>query len=138
MKAIGIDIDKKRAICFALEMDDQGNCIDLTGKFKFLEISNDHNNNEIREFQSSIHAFFDNINPDTIAIISRQTKGRFASSVFSFKLEGLIQCYKKTDIKFVSKQTLSAYYKKNPFTIEVDNKYQENAAKLSNYLLSEG
>lgn len=136
MKAIGIDIDKKRAICFALELDSQGNFIDLTGGSKFLEVSDDHINDEVREFQTSIHAFFDRILPDTIAIISRQTKGRFASSVFSFKLEGLIQCYKKVDIKFVSKQTLSAYYKKNPFTIEVDNKYQENAAKLASYLLT--
>lgn len=135
MKAIGIDIDKKRAICFALEKDDKGIFNNLTGEFKYLEITDDHNNNEIREFQSAIHAFFDSINPDTIAIISRQTKGRFASSVYSFKLEGLIQCYKKVDIKFVTKQTLSAFYKKNPFTVEFGNKYQEDAAKLAFYLL---
>lgn len=136
MKAIGIDIDKKRAICFALEKDDQGTYINLTGKFKYLEITDDHNNNEIQDFQSTIHTFFDNINPDTIAIVSRQTKGKFASSPFSFKLEGLIQCYKKVEIKFVSKQTLNAFYKKNPITITYDNNYQESAVKLSNYLLN--
>lgn len=135
MKAIGIDIDKKRAICFVLERDEQGKLIDLTGKFKYLEIADDHNNNEIREFQSAIHEFFDSVQPDMIGIISRQTKGRFASSVFSFKLEGLIQCYKNMDVQFVSKQTISAYYKKNDVTFKVDNKYQENAAKLAGYLL---
>ena len=136
MKAIGIDIDKKRAICFAIEKDDQGTYINLTGKFKYLEITDDHNNSEIQDFQSTIHTFFDNINPDNIAIVTRQTKGKFTSSPFSFKLEGLIQCYKKREIQFVSKQTLNAFYKKNPFTISFDNNYQESAVKLANYLLN--
>lgn len=136
MKAIGIDIDKKRAICFALEKDDQGTYINLTGKFKYLEIKDDHNNSEIQDFQSTIHTFFDNINPDFIAIVTRQTKGKFASSPFSFKLEGLIQCYKKKEVQFVSKQTLNAFYKKNTFTITFDNNYQESAVKLANHLLN--
>ena len=136
MKAIGIDIDKKRAICFALEKDDQGTYINLTGKFKYLEIKDDLNNSEIQDFQSTIHTFFDNINPDIIAIVARQTKGKFTSSPFSFKLEGLIQGYKKREIQFVSKPTLNAFYKKNPLTIPFDNNYQASAVKVANYLLN--
>lgn len=136
MKAIGIEIDKKRAICFALEKDNQGTYINLTGKFKYLEIQDDHDNGEIKDFQSTIHTFFHNINPDSIAIISRQTRGKFASSPFSFKLEGLIQCYDKVDIEFISPQTLTAFYKKNPMIAPFDNNYQENAARLANYLLN--
>jgi hypothetical protein len=136
MKVIGIEIDKKRAICFALEKDSQGTYINLTGKFKYLGIQDDHDNGEIRDFQSTIHTFFNNINPDAIAIITRQTKGRFASSPFSFKLEGLIQCYDKVEVEFISPQTLTAFYKKNQMTVSFDNNYQENAVKLSNYLLN--
>lgn len=135
MKAIGIEIDKKRAICFALEKDAQGTFSNLNGKFKYLEIKEDHNNSEIQSFQSTIHAFFENINPDFISIISRQTKGKFASSPLSFKLEGLIQCYNKVDVAFIAKATLTAHYKKKPFSILYDNNYQENAAKLAGYLL---
>ena len=135
MRAIGIEIDKKRAICFALEKDSQGTYINLTGKFKYLEIKDDQDNTEIKNFQTTIHTFFENLNPDRIAIISRQTKGKFASSPLSFKLEGLIQCYNKTAIEFVPKATLISYYKKNNFSILHDNNYQENAAKLANYLL---
>ena len=58
MKAIGIDIDKKRAICFALEKDAEGTYINISGKFKYLEIKDDKNNLEIQNFQSAIHAFF--------------------------------------------------------------------------------
>ena len=135
MKAIGIEIDKKRAICFALEKDAEGTYSNHTGKFKYFEIKDDHDNSEIQNFQSTVHAFFDTINPDFIAIITRQTKGKFASSPLSFKLEGLIQCYAKVDISFSAKATLTAHYKKNPFSILFDNNYQENAAKLAGYLL---
>lgn len=136
MKVIGIEIEKKRAICFALELDSQGTYVNLTGKFKYLEIKDDQNNQEVKDFQSTIHSFFNSINADKIAIITRQTKGRFSSSTLSFKMEGLIQCYDKIEIEFVSPRTLSAYYKKNPLIIPFENTYQENALKLANYLLN--
>ena len=79
--------------------------------------------------------FFKEINPSAIAIITRQTKGRFAASSISFKLESLIQCYTEVDIEFVAKATLTAHYKKNPFSISVAHSYQENAAQLAAYLL---
>ena len=136
MKVIGIEIMKKRAICFALEKDNQGNYINLSGKFKYLEIQDDQDNGEIMDFKYKIHAFFNNINSDAIAIITRQTKGKFSSSPFSFKLEGLIQCYDKIDIEFIAPKTLATFYKRNPMTVPYDNNYQENAARLSNYLLN--
>ena len=101
-----------------------------------MSIQDDQENSEILDFQSTIHAFFNNINPQSIAIITRQTKGRFASSPVSFKLEGLIQCYEKVNVEFISPKTLNAFYKKNSFSIPYDNNYQENAARLANYLLN--
>jgi hypothetical protein len=136
MKAIGIEIAKKRAVCFALEQDNQGNYINLTGTSKYFEIKEDQDNREIRNFQKSVFDFFNSINPDAIAIIARQTKGRFASSSFSFKLEGLIQCYGEADVEFVSPRTISAYYKKNTLLVPIDHDYQENAVKLAYYLLN--
>lgn len=136
MKVIGIEIEKKRAICFALEQDSQGTYINLTGKFRYLEIKEDQDNGEIKNFQSAIYTFFNSINPDAIAIISRQPTGRFSSSTFSFKLEGLIQCYDRVDVEFVSQRTLTAYYKKNSLPVPFENIYQENAVKLANYLLN--
>lgn len=136
MRVIGIEIDKKRAVCFALEQDSQGTVINLTGEFRYLEIREDQDSREIKIFQSALHAFFNSINPDAIAIVTRQTKGRFASSTFSFKIEGLIQVYDRVDVEFVSPRTLSAYYKNNTLSVPFDNNYQENAAKLANYLLN--
>lgn len=136
MRVIGIEIEKKRAICFALEQDSQGTYLNLTGNYKYFEIQEDQDNEEIKNFQSTIHAFFNSINPDVIAILSRQPKGRFSSSTFSFKLEGLIQCYDKVNVEFVSPRTITAYYKKNLLSVPFDNNYQENAVKLASYLLN--
>jgi hypothetical protein len=136
MKAIGIEIAKKRAVCFALEQDSEGNYINLTGTSKYFEIKEDQDNREIRNFQRTIFDFFNSITPDAISIIARQTKGRFASSSFSFKLEGLIQCYEEVGVEFVSPRTLSAFYKKNTLLVPIDHDYQENAVKLANYLLN--
>ncbi|WP_298542961.1 DUF3010 family protein [uncultured Aquimarina sp.] len=137
MKVIGIEIDKKRAICMVLSKDLQGEYTNLTGKTKYIEIKDDQSNQDIQNFQKEIHEFFDTIQPDHIAIISRQTKGKFAAASVSFKLEALIQCYSNAEMSFVSKQTLTAYYKKNPLPVAFDNAYQENATRLAAYLLRE-
>jgi len=135
MKVIGIDIDKTKAIFYTLEKEADGNIINLTGDYKYVILNDDTDNSRVREFQSIVHAFFDDIKPDRIAILKRQTKGRFKSSPLSFKLEGLIQCYQKREIEFLPPITISTYFKKNSFNLELDHNYQEMAAKLAYFLL---
>ena len=135
MKVIGIDIEKTKAIFYTLEKDADGNIIDLTGDFKYVLLNDDTDNSRVREFQSTVHAFFDDIKPDRIAILKRQTKGRFKSSPLSFKLEGLIQCYQKREIEFLPPITISTYFKRNNFNLELDHNYQEMSAKLAYFLL---
>lgn len=136
MRGIGIDIDSSRVILYALEVLGDGTISNITGDFKTIVIKDDYDNDEIREFQSTIHSFFDNINPNRIGVIKRMTKGKYAASPVSFKLEGLIQCYRNCDIEFVSPIKLAAYYKKNTFDITTQFSYQTNAAKLAKYLIS--
>ena len=135
MKVIGIEIDKTKAIFYALEKDANGNIINLTGDFKYLTLTDDTDNSIVREFQSTVHSFFDDINPNKIAILKRQTKGRFKSAPLSFKVEGLIQCYDKIEIEFVQPLALKAFFKKNDFSLTLEHTYQEKAAKLAYYLL---
>ena len=107
----------------------------ITNDFKHLKLNDDRDNNEVRNFQSLIFTHFDNINPNRIAILTRQTKGKFSSSAISFKIETLIQCYNKVNVEFVSPQAVNSFYKNNTFDIEISHNYQEKAAKLSNLLL---
>ena len=136
MKVIGIDIDKTKAIFYGLEKDADGNIINLTGDFRYLTLNNDTDNSKVREFRSTVHSFFDDINPDRIAILKRQTKGRFKSAPLSFKIEGLIQCYEKLEIEFLPPVTIYTYYKKNDFNLQLEHNYQEMAAKLAYFLFS--
>jgi hypothetical protein len=136
MKVIGIDIDKTKAIFYALEKDANGNIINLTGDFKYVTLNNDTDNSSVRAFQSTVHSFFETINPDRIAILKRQTKGRFKSAPLSFKVEGLIQCYEKLEIEFLPLITISTYFKKNNFNLQLEHNYQERAAKLAYFLVS--
>ena len=134
MKVIGIEIDNNRAIFFALEEVGTAKK-NITNNFKQLKLNDDKNNSEIKEFQSIVFSYFDSINPNRIAILSRQGKGPYASSSTSFKIEALIQCYTKKNIEFVSPKGLITFYDKNEFDVEISHIYQEKAAKLSNSLL---
>lgn len=135
MKVIGIDIDKAKAIFFILERDGKGSILDLTGEMKSVTLSDDMDNSKVRAFQSTVHSFFDDIKPDKIGLLSRQSKGRFKAASLSFKIEGLIQCYQKVEIEFLSPQKLKAFFKKNDFDLVPEHSYQEDAAKLAYYML---
>ena len=137
MKVIGIAIDKAKAVFYALEHKENDMLINLTGELRFLTLKNDTDNSSVRNFQSTIFSFFDDIQPDRIAILTRQTKGRFKSAPLSFKIEGLIQCYEEIDIEFVSPHKILSYFKKNEFILDLEHEYQEKAAKLAYYLISQ-
>ena len=136
MKVIAIDINGSRVIFYAVERLADGSFANITGGFKSITVKDDYDNEEIREFQSTVHSFFDNLNPDRIGVIKRMTKGMFAASPVSFKLEGLIQCYKNRDIEFISPVTLTAHFQKNAFTLAPQFNYQTDAARLAQYLFS--
>lgn len=134
MKTIGIDIDKKKVICVALEISPNGTHTLLKPEIKYHELQDDRNGEELRQFLKEIHSYLDSIGADKIGIITRQTKGRFAASPFSFKLEGLIQLYPNTQIEFVTPQALTAHFKKNELPLSPSFSYQEKAMKLACFL----
>lgn len=135
MKAIGIEITNKRVIAIALNKEDN-TYTNLIPKNKYIEIKDGLNNQNLRDFKEQIFNLFDEINPEKIAILARQTKGKFAASSVSFKLEAIMQCYPKVEIEIISKPTLNAFYKKNELTIPFSNNYQEQATRLVNYILN--
>ena len=134
MKVIGIHIDKVKAIFYVVEKDGYGAIKNLTGDFQYLVLKNDTDNSSVREFQKNVHLFFDKVSPDRIAILARQTKGRFRSAPLSFKIEGLIQCYEEIDVEFVSGPKMTAFYRKNELGLALEFDYQEYAAKVAYYI----
>ncbi|MDB4087989.1 DUF3010 family protein [Flavobacteriales bacterium] len=133
MKTIGIEISNKKVIFIALEQRN-GSFVNITGKRKSMELEDDRNGEELKSFMNELHSYFDSINPDKIGIVTRMTKGKFAASPISFKIEGLIQLYNKISIDFVTPQALTAYFKKNELPLPLDHKYQEKAMKMAVFL----
>jgi hypothetical protein len=74
---------------------------------------------------------------DKIGILKRakSLKAKFPVSPISFKLEGLIQTYKDSEIQFIAPQSISAYFKKNQRAFKPKYAYQDSAANLAYYLL---
>lgn len=136
MKVLGIEIRGNCANFCALEKN--GTISDLTGKMTKLELKDDENSEEIHEFVDVIHSHFDNMQFDKIAVLkrSKSLKAKFPPSPISFKLEGLIQTYKNSDIDFISPQTIRAYFKKNENNFKPKYSYQTASAELAIYLLN--
>lgn len=135
MRTLGIEIDNNKAIFYALEKDVKGNLNNLIGSFKYLLLEKDNESDRVKDFQLTVFSFLKSLNPDKIAILTRQSSGKFQSSPISFKIEGLIQCYNPLKVELVSPRTLIAYYKTNPIILNTDFKYQNSAFKLANFLL---
>lgn len=135
MKTIGIEIKGNVAIFCAIE--ENGSIIDKTGKMTQLELTDDESSKEVQEFVEVIHSHFDEMQFDKIGILkrSKSLKAKFPVSPISFKLEGLIQTYKKSEIQFIAPKTISAYFKKNQKVFKPKNAYQNSAADLAFYLL---
>ncbi len=132
MKTIGIEIDKKKIIVVAI--DSGKGFTQLKPETKYFELKDDRDGQELVNFMTTLHNYFDEIEAEKIGIVTRQTKGRFAASPYSFKLEGLIQLYSKTSIEFVTPQALTSYFKKNQLPLSPAFSYQEKAMKLACYL----
>jgi hypothetical protein len=92
---------------------------------------------KVHKFVDVIHSHFNEMQFDKIAILKRakSLKAKFPVSPISFKLEGLIQTYKESEINFIAPQTISAYFKKNQKVFKPKYAYQNSAADLAYYLL---
>lgn len=137
MKVIAIDIDKAKAIFCVLEKDEKGKVSTIVEDTKFIVLTDDKDSVGVRNFQNGLFTLFDRIHPDKIVILGRQMKGRFKAASISFKIEALIQAYKKVNVAFMAPQTLKAYYKKHELGLPLEYGFQEDAVKLGNYILNQ-
>jgi hypothetical protein len=135
MRVIAIDIRGSKAAFAALE-GTEGSISDLTGKFTSLDLKDQKDSAEIKRFQHTVFDFFRGIGANKIAVLGKNTGGKFMGSAVSFKLEGLIQCFQDTDVEIISPQTIAAFEKKHEIPILAKYTYQRDAARLAAYLIS--
>lgn len=136
MKTIGIQIKSNEIILVVLLKDENGSITQTKESSKFKV--DDHNQQEqIKQFRNQVNSFFDSVGADKIAIVARNAKGKglMSPSPVSFKLEGIIQLYEKTQIELVSKKTIDAYLKKNEKEITAEKILQNDSFDLAYYLI---
>lgn len=134
MKALGISLEGSTAIFSGLEKTDSG-IFDISDKLKKIQLKDHLDSKEVQSLHEAIQSFLESNQFDKIAIIKRGTKGTFAASPISFKIEGLIQMYRSKDIEFIAPATLRAFYKKNENSFTPKYNYQKAANDLAFYLL---
>ncbi|HLV41785.1 MAG TPA: DUF3010 family protein [Brumimicrobium sp.] len=134
MKVLGISLEGSTAIFSGLEKKDS-KIIEISDKFRKVELKDHLDSQEVQALVALIHSFLDSKKFDQIAIIKRGTKGTFAASPISFKIEGLIQTYKGKDIEFIAPPMLRAFYKKNENSFTPKYAYQKAANDLAFYVL---
>lgn len=134
MKVLGISIEGSTAVFSGLEKKN-AEIIEISDQFRKVELKDHLDSKQVQTLYENIHSFLESIQFDKIAIIKRGTKGTFAASPISFKIEGLIQMYKSQDIAFVAPPTLRAFYKKNENTFTPKYAYQKAANDIAFYLL---
>jgi hypothetical protein len=134
MKVLGISLEGSTAIFSGLEKTESG-IFEISDKLKKVQLKEHLDPKEVQSIYETIQSFLERNNFDQIAIIKRGTKGTFAASPISFKIEGLIQMYKSTDVEFIAPPTLRAFYKKNENTFSPKYAYQKASNDLAFYLL---
>jgi hypothetical protein len=132
----GIEIAARRAIFVFLRLQGQ-EILDVTGKRTRITIKNEDDPGEIRRFYQAGHTLFEQMQPDRIAVIQRKTRGHFASGGITFKLEGLLQLYPRTDVTIVPPAALRRFAKDHRPVLTPRFSYQKNAYLMARYLLQE-
>ncbi len=137
MKVLGIQLKTKEIILVVLIKGGNGEIVQTSESDKF-EVFDIYNTEQVRQFSNQMQVALKQIKPDVIGIYKRNenAKGKMTPSAASFKWEGIIQLVSSVDIRFVSPQTLSAYFKKNKKTIAANMRYQGDAFDVAYYLLS--
>jgi len=113
MRMCGIEIKSSDAIIVVLDgLKDQFEILD-TGIKKF-NLKDTSKSDEVQIFTETIHTFLIQHKIDIVGIKKRNAKGQFAGGSVSFKIEGLIQLTKNSQVKLIAPASISSTIKKNP------------------------
>ena len=134
MITCGIEITNDKAIIVCLE-EYSDKTVEICEHSTKLTLENHEDSHTVKDFVDIVHSQLDTIGADSIGIIKRQIKGNYAAGGLTFKIEGIVQTYKESDVRLIPLPTIKSFIKKNPMNIQPKYKYQENALKLAYYLL---
>lgn len=132
----GIELSGSTASIIVLDGSADDFSVVDTGITK-LEITDSESAQDVISFFDSFHSFIRNHNVEKIGIKKRnpKAKGIHASGPITFKMEGLIQLCKDTEVVLISPNTISAKLRKDPPPKAKLFKYQAKAYETAYTLL---
>lgn len=99
-------------------------------------MQDDESSSDVQTFYDTITAFFNENNIQAIGIKKRNKRGDYAGGAISFKMEGLIQLYKKCTVSLLPAATIAAKIRKsNPAIPSTIYQYQKDAFEAAYALL---
>jgi len=138
MKICGIELKSNYTILTLVDFNyDTKNIEYIDLKIKKIILDDDENQNSVISYQEQINTFFNENQVEKILIKKRAKKGNFSGGAVTFKMEGIIQLYKKAEVFLLTAQSISSYEKKNE--IQIPNKlkkYQEQSYLAIEYFVS--
>ena len=136
MIVCGIELSGSTASIIVLDGSADDFSVVDTGISK-LEINDSESAQDVNSFFDSFHSFVRNYNIEKIGIKKRNLKAKkkYASGPITFKMEGLIQLCKDTEVVLISPNTISAKIRKDPPPNVKIFKYQDEAYETAYTLL---
>ena len=136
MIVCGIELSGSTASIVVLDGSADDFSVVDTGISK-LEINDSESAQDVNSFFDSFHSFVRNHQIEKIGIKKRslKAKGKYASGPITFKMEGLIQLCKDTEVVLISPNTISAKIRKDPPPNVKIFKYQDEAYETAYTLL---
>ena len=137
MRCCGVDISASDAILVLLD--------GTRADFQHVEVdprkiamADDADPAMVRSFRDAIQGFIQQNHVETVAIKSRNKKGKFAGGATGFKIEAVLQLLDGCEIQFVSPIAVAALMKKASVTAPGDLKgYQSKAFEVAYTALPE-
>ncbi|WP_370979833.1 DUF3010 family protein [Agaribacterium sp. ZY112] len=117
MRVCGVELSGGDAIICLLGRE--GQLFDIPDcRVRKLSLAKVHSQEDMRKFQFDFAKLMQDYSVDKVAIRERPTKGKFAASATSFKMEAAIQVIDDLDVLMLSPSTLKELQKEHPLPID--------------------
>ncbi|WP_434361662.1 DUF3010 family protein [Parasalinivibrio latis] len=102
---------------------------------RMITVKNPHDTEELRKFQRTMAKLAEDYKVEKFAIRSRPTKGKFAGTAESFKLEAALQLISEVNVEVVDSQAVQTAVKKTMPKLDLKTiglkKFQQSALETA-------
>lgn len=130
MNILGVELNNKEAVLCLISSED-GLFNVKSCRTRGIELRKGETADGIRGFQFQFKKFIEDYQVDQVVIKERHTKGKFAGSSNSFKMESAIQLIDELNVELINNTTIKTIVKKNPMEYTMKDlelrQFQENA-----------